>query len=67
MTASTDAAPVILVVDDDRNGRESLRRGLVRDGYNQDPVTMLQLFRAAGIEFAEVSVFVGRVCVWLQI
>ncbi|MDF1702536.1 MAG: sigma-54 dependent transcriptional regulator [Planctomycetota bacterium] len=33
MTAPTDAAPVILVVDDDRNGRESLRRGLVRDGY----------------------------------
>ena len=33
MTATTDAAPVILVVDDDRNGRESLRRGLARDGY----------------------------------
>ncbi|MDA1195183.1 MAG: sigma-54 dependent transcriptional regulator [Planctomycetota bacterium] len=33
MPASTEAAPVILIVDDDRNGRESLRRGLVRDGY----------------------------------
>ncbi len=27
------SAPVILIVDDDRNGRESLRRGLARDGY----------------------------------
>ncbi len=33
VTTTTDAAPVILVVDDDRNGRESLRRGLARDGY----------------------------------
>jgi len=28
-----ESAPVILIVDDDRNGRESLRRGLARDGY----------------------------------
>ena len=27
--------------------------GLMRDGYAADPVAMLQLFRAAGIEFAE--------------
>ncbi len=33
MTATTEAVPVILIVDDDRNGRESLRRGLARDGY----------------------------------
>ncbi len=33
MTVTTDAVPVILIVDDDRNGRESLRRGLARDGY----------------------------------
>ena len=30
---STDAAPVILIVDDDRNTRESLGRALRRDGY----------------------------------
>ncbi len=33
VTVTTDAVPVILIVDDDRNGRESLRRGLARDGY----------------------------------
>lgn len=33
MRASTEAAPTILIVDDDRNGRESLRRALARDGY----------------------------------
>jgi len=33
VTATTEAVPVILIVDDDRNGRESLRRGLARDGY----------------------------------
>jgi len=33
VSATIDAAPVILIVDDDRNGRESLRRGLERDGY----------------------------------
>ncbi len=30
---STEAAPVILIVDDDRNTRESLGRALRRDGY----------------------------------
>jgi DNA-binding NtrC family response regulator len=33
VSVTTDAVPVILIVDDDRNGRESLRRGLARDGY----------------------------------
>ena len=33
MTASTDAALRILIVDDDRNSRESLSRALRRDGY----------------------------------
>ncbi|MHC5011766.1 MAG: sigma-54-dependent transcriptional regulator, partial [Planctomycetota bacterium] len=33
MTATTEAAPLILIVDDDRNSRESLRRALQRDGY----------------------------------
>jgi DNA-binding NtrC family response regulator len=33
VSVTTDAAPVILIVDDDRNGRETLRRALVRDGY----------------------------------
>ncbi len=33
MSVTTEAVPVILIVDDDRNGRESLRRGLTRDGY----------------------------------
>jgi DNA-binding NtrC family response regulator len=30
---AAEAAPLILIVDDDRNSRESLRRALVRDGY----------------------------------
>ena len=33
MVASTDSSPVILIVDDDRNTRESLGRALRRDGY----------------------------------
>ena len=33
MSVTTDAVPVILIVDDDRNGRETLRRALERDGY----------------------------------
>ena len=33
MTASTDVALRILIVDDDRNSRESLSRALARDGY----------------------------------
>ena len=33
MNISTDAVPVILIVDDDRNTRESLGRALRRDGY----------------------------------
>jgi len=33
VAVTTEAVPVILVVDDDRNGRETLRRALVRDGY----------------------------------
>jgi two-component system response regulator HydG len=33
VTTTTDAAPLILIVDDDRNSRESLRRALERDGY----------------------------------
>ena len=33
VAVTTDAVPVILIVDDDRNGRESLRRALLRDGY----------------------------------
>ena len=32
-STASDAAPLILVVDDDRNSRESLRRALERDGY----------------------------------
>jgi len=30
---TTEAPAVILIVDDDRNGRETLRRALARDGY----------------------------------
>jgi DNA-binding NtrC family response regulator len=33
VTVGTDAPPLLLVVDDDRNTRESLRRALERDGY----------------------------------
>ncbi len=33
MTSSTDVALCILIVDDDRNSRESLSRALTRDGY----------------------------------
>jgi DNA-binding NtrC family response regulator len=33
VSVTTESGPVILIVDDDRNGRESLRRGLERDGY----------------------------------
>jgi DNA-binding NtrC family response regulator len=33
MSPTTDVAPLILIVDDDRNSRESLRRALERDGY----------------------------------
>ena len=31
--SATEAPPLILIVDDDRNSRESLRRALSRDGY----------------------------------
>jgi len=33
LRATTDVVPTILIVDDDRNGRESLSRALARDGY----------------------------------
>ena len=33
MGVTAEAGPVILIVDDDRNGRETLRRALHRDGY----------------------------------
>jgi DNA-binding NtrC family response regulator len=33
LTVAADTAPVLLIVDDDRNSRESMRRALERDGY----------------------------------